>query len=91
MMTIYLRLLLKLLYKGRRKRRRPLSYIVALNVLTMTITDLFNLATYILVCVNLNYYTMNKYVVSMVTDVIFIPQMQARGRSQLYILHTKYM
>ena len=36
MMIAYLRLLLKLSYK----RRRPLSYIVALNVLTMTINAL---------------------------------------------------
>ena len=49
-MIVYMRLLLKLLYK--RKRRRPPSYIAALNVLTMTITGQFNPRIYIFWCIN---------------------------------------
>ena len=42
MMIAYLKLLLKLSYKRRRKRRRLPSYIVALNVLTMMIINVFD-------------------------------------------------
>jgi len=52
MMIVYLRQMLKLSYKRQRKRRRPLNYIVALNVLTMVIINVFDLCGILFVIVN---------------------------------------
>ena len=52
MMIAYLRLLLKLSYKKRRKRRWPPSYTAALNVLTMTIINEFDFIYLFVNCIH---------------------------------------